>query len=110
MTRTLDAMAENAPKKRKFSDLENGKEVEWVKDELKEMKYPDEIVTQVTASLVGVTSVTLREASMEDLNWLLTKTGTLENPMMAPGIAQALHKRMHPKQLPPATGHDHRTL
>ena len=101
-------MGEHAPKKRKFSDLENGQEVTWVQDQLNELQYPRGIITQVTESLAGDTLVTLKEASMEDLKALFAEK--LENPKMAQGIARALYKRIHPMQLPVATGHDHRTL
>ena len=101
-------MGENAPKKRKFSDVQKDGLREWLTKELEDMEYPEETVKTVTSCLGGYTRKNIREASVQDLTEQIAKQ--LQDTAQAENIARALYNSMHPKQVPPATGHDHRTL
>jgi|OrbCmetagenome_4_1107370.scaffolds.fasta_scaffold71101_2 hypothetical protein len=101
-------MGEPPAKRGRFSDVQKDGLREWLTKELEDMEYPEETVKTVTSCLGGYTRKNIPDAPVQDLTEQIAKQ--LQDTAQAENIARALYNRIHPKQLPPATGHDHRTL
>ena len=104
-------MGEPPAKRAKFCEVQKGGLREWLKEELEDLgfdEHGEDFVKKVADTLAGYSRRALEEAKEDQLeSFLATRLG---RQVEVGAVARALWNRIHPKQLPPATGHDHRTL